>query len=141
MKKTMANMLKSTPTPSQRVWGKPFIQTSPGNSGMSLGAVKEFVKRYRVSQETVTRMTGFSLRAITNWNQGSRPSASTARRLIEVKRLFAALENLVSPEAIGPWLKEPNPAFDGSTPLQVIERGESDRIWRMVYELESGEPS
>jgi hypothetical protein len=34
-----------------------------------------------------------------------------------------------------------NPAFDGSTPLQVIERGETDRIWRMVYELESGEPA
>ena len=47
----------------------------------------------------------------------------------------------VSPEAIGPWLKDPNPAFDGSTPLQVIERGETDRIWRMVYELESGEPA
>jgi len=30
---------------------------------------------------------------------------------------------------------------DGSTPLQVIERGETDRIWRMVYELESGEPA
>ena len=35
---------------------------------------------------------------------------------------------------------EPNPAFDGSTPLQVVERGETDRVWRMVYELESGEP-
>ncbi len=33
------------------------------------------------------------------------------------------------------------PAFDGSTPLQVIERGETDRIGRMVYELESGEPA
>jgi hypothetical protein len=31
-------------------------------------------------------------------------------------------------------------AFDGSTPLQVIERGETDRIWRMIYELEFGEP-
>jgi hypothetical protein len=63
------------------------------------------------------------------------------RRLTEIKRLFAALEKLVSPQAIGPWLKDPNPAFDGSTPLQVIERGETDRIWRMVYELESGEPA
>jgi hypothetical protein len=86
-------------------------------------------------------VTGFSLRAISKWSSGSAPSSSTARRLTEIKRLFAALENLVSPEAIGPWLKDPDPAFDGSTPLQVIERGESDRIWRMVYELESGEPA
>jgi len=103
-------------------------------------SIKEFARRYQISYEALTRMTGFSLRAISNWSQGSKPSSSTAKRLTEIKRLFAALENLVSPEAIGPWLKEPNPAFDGSTPLQVIERGESDRIWRMVYELESGEP-
>ena len=61
-------------------------------------------------------------------------------RLNELKRLFEALEKLVNQEAIGPWLKEPNPAFDGSTPLQVIERGETDRLWRMICELESGEP-
>jgi len=104
-------------------------------------SVKELARRYQVSYEALTRLTGFSLRAISNWTQGSKPSSSTARRLIEIERLFSALEKLVSPEAIGPWLKDPNPAFDGSTPLQVIERGESDRIWRMVYELESGEPA
>jgi hypothetical protein len=37
-------------------------------------------------------------------------------------------------------MQEPNPAFDGSTPLQVIERGESDRLWKMIYALESGDP-
>jgi hypothetical protein len=79
--------------------------------------------------------------AVQALRQGSKPSSSTGRRLGETKRLLAALEKLVSPEAIGPWLKDPNPAFDGSTPLQVIERGETDRIWRMVYELESGEPA
>jgi DNA-binding transcriptional regulator YiaG len=104
-------------------------------------AIKEFTSRYAISQETFTRMTGFSLRAVANWSQGSKPSSSTTRRLTEIKRLFAALEQLVSPDAIGPWLKDPNPAFDGSTPLQVIERGETDRIWRMVYELQSGEPA
>jgi hypothetical protein len=41
---------------------------------------------------------------------------------------------------VGEWLKTPNEAFDGSTPLQVIERGESDRIWRMIYQLQTGEP-
>jgi hypothetical protein len=60
--------------------------------------------------------------------------------MAELKRIFQALDKFLSARAIGPWLKEPNPAFDGSTPLQVIERGETDRIWRMIYELESGEP-
>ena len=85
-------------------------------------------KKTRVSYDTLTRMTGFPLRAVSNWSQGFKPSSSTGRRLAETKRLFAAVEKLVAPEAIGPWLKDPNPAFDGSTPLQVIKRGETDRI-------------
>ena len=40
---------------------------------------------------------------------------------------------------VGEWIKTSNEAFDGSTPLQVIERGEVDRIWRMIYRLETGE--
>ena len=110
-------------------------------AGVQTGAsVRHFCDAYAVTQETFTRLTGFSPRAVANWAQGRKPSASTERRLIELKRLFTALERLVAKEAIGPWIKEPNPAFDGSTPLQVIERGEIDRLWRMIHELESGEP-
>ena len=109
--------------------------------GVGVISVKDLTSRYGISYDALTRMTGFSLRAVSNWSQGAKPSSSTARRLTEIKRLFATLEKLVAPEAIGPWLKDPNPAFDGSTPLQVIERGETDRIWRMVYELDSGEPA
>jgi hypothetical protein len=38
----------------------------------------------------------------------------------------------------GPWLEKSNPSLQGSTPLQVIERGESDRIWRIVWQLREG---
>ena len=132
---------KSAPARSARKVGVAGILQAvfPGSAGGI--SVRTLTDRYGISYDTLTRMTGFSLRAVSNWSQGSKPSSSTARRLTEIQRLFAALEKLVSPEAIGPWLKDPNPAFSGSTPLQVIERGETDRIWRMVYELESGEPA
>ena len=102
--------------------------------------VKEFCDTYQVTLDTFTRLTGFSPRAVAHWSRGRKPSESTTRRLMELKRIFNALERLVSRETIGLWIKEPNPAFHGSTPLQVIERGEADRIWRMICELESGEP-
>ena len=44
----------------------------------------------------------------------------------------------VREESIGKWLKAPNPAFEGLKPLEVIDRGESDRLWEMVYFLRSG---
>jgi hypothetical protein len=55
-----------------------------------------------------------------------------------VCRLFNALAEVVPASQIGPWLGTPNPAFEASTPIQVIERGESDRIWRMIWELRGG---
>jgi hypothetical protein len=117
-----------------------FLHTLQAGGALRRIDVKEFCESYRVTQDTFTRLTGFSPRAVAHWAQGRKPSGSTERRLTELKRVFQALEKLVAQDAIGPWLKEPNPAFDGSTPLQVIERGESDRIWRMIYEIESGEP-
>ena len=35
-------------------------------------------------------------------------------------------------------LEAPNPAFGGLKPLEVIERGEIDRLWNMIFYLESG---
>jgi hypothetical protein len=41
----------------------------------------------------------------------------------------------------GHWLDTPNDGFGGLKPLEVIERGEIDRLWNMIYYLESGVPS
>ena len=58
----------------------------------------------------------------------------------EMDRLLTSLARVMEPTQVGRWLKAPNPAFDGSTPLQVVERGELDRIWRMLFDVESGQP-
>ncbi len=97
-------------------------------------------EKFGLRQETLSRMTGFSLRAVAGWASGKQPSAPVQRALTEMDRLLDALGRLMKPKEVGRWLKEPNPAFDGSTPVQVIERGQTDRIWRMLYFVESGEP-
>ena len=42
------------------------------------------------------------------------------------------------PDYVTRWLGSPNPAFDGSTPIQVIERGEIDRVWAAISHIDSG---
>lgn len=102
--------------------------------------VREITDRFGVRQETLSRMTGFSPRAVAEWARGRQPSAPAKKIFVEMDRLLDALARLMQPKEVGRWLKEPNPAFDGSTPVQVIERGQIDRIWRMLYYAESGEP-
>jgi Protein of unknown function (DUF2384) len=61
---------------------------------------------------------------------------------IDIGRLYAKLhQSFASADRLATWLKTPNKAFAGSQPLQVIERSEIDRIWRMIYFLGSGSPS
>jgi DNA-binding transcriptional regulator YiaG len=101
-------------------------------------SVRTFCDSFGVTQDSFTRLTGFSPRAVAHWASGRTPSGSAQKRLTELTRLFDALSAMVDAKAIGDWLKQPNPAFDGSTPLQVIERGETDQIWRMIWELQTG---
>jgi hypothetical protein len=56
----------------------------------------------------------------------------------ERRRLLDALADIIDAKVIGQWLQRPNQQFDGSTPLQVMERGESDRLWRMIWQLREG---
>lgn len=85
------------------------------------------------------RLSGFSERALASWEAGEGAPGDQARlRLIELDRLRQALSRVVKSEIVPEWLDTPNPAFDGLKPLEVVERGEIDRLWRMVFELESG---
>ena len=96
---------------------------------------------FGLSQGLIVRLSGYSPRAIANWEAGARATEPAARKFTELQRLFEAIAALTrNPQEVAHWMQEPNSAFDGSTPLQVVERGESDRLWRMIYHLESGEP-
>ncbi len=103
--------------------------------------ITRFQKEFGLTQPVMVRLTGYSPRSVASWSKGVKATEPARRKFTELVRLFDALTDLMEdPKQVAEWLQEPNPAFDGSTPLQVIERGEADRLWRMVYALESGEP-
>jgi hypothetical protein len=104
------------------------------------GLLVHYREAFGLPQPLLVRLTGFSPRSVTKWSQGETPSAKQEKALVETDRLLDGLARVMAPAQVGRWLKQPNPAFDGSTPLQVIERGETDRIWRMLYDIESGQP-
>ena len=103
--------------------------------------ISRFQNDFGLTQPVVVRMTGYSPRSVASWSKGVKATEPARRKFTELVRLFDALADLMeNPKEVAVWLQEPNSAFDGSTPLQVIERGETDRLWRMIYVLESGEP-
>ena len=101
-------------------------------------AIREFCREINITMDTFTRLVGTSRRTVATWLAGNPPNRANQRNVSEMSRLFDALAEVVPASQIAPWLDTPNPAFEGSTPLQVIERGESDRLWRMIWELRIG---
>jgi DNA-binding transcriptional regulator YiaG len=94
--------------------------------------------KFGLPRKLFSRLTGFSERVIASWESGKPMSQPGQRRVMEIERLRDVMARVMKPEAIPQWLDTPNKAFDGLKPLEVVERGEVDRLWKMLFYLESG---
>jgi DNA-binding transcriptional regulator YiaG len=94
-----------------------------------------------VTRELFARLTGFSVRAITGWEAGRPIGEPGLRRVKEMGRLRAALAEGMREEYIPQWLETPCEGLSGLKPVEILERGEADRLWRVVLLIGSGMPT
>lgn len=103
--------------------------------------VRRLRNKFDLTQPKFARVLGISQRRLADLEAGQTPSESIHRRITEADRLRSALGKLVKNQAIGPWMDQPNKAFGGRRPIQVIEDGQIDLLWAMIYQIQSGNPS
>ena len=103
-------------------------------------SVRDLRDNLGLNRRLFSRLTGYSERAVADWEAGKELSDTTRQRLTEIQRLQLALARVMKSEFVGTWLQAPNPAFEGFKPIEIIERGEIDRLWRMIHRLEAGLP-
>jgi hypothetical protein len=98
--------------------------------------------RHKLGMERVTfgRLVNVSVRTIADVESNKKKVEKLQRNYVEVKRLIESFSEVVNPTCLGEWFGAPNAALGGLKPLEVIERGEIDRLWEMVYRLRSGMP-
>jgi len=85
------------------------------------------------------RLMGRTERAVVDWESGkAAPQGLSQQRLRELERLTEALHGLFKDEDLGIWFDTPNAVLGWLKPIEVIERGESDRLWQMIFELKAG---
>jgi transcriptional regulator with XRE-family HTH domain len=115
------------------------LRTARGGGAKSVDAAR-LRKLFGLTRSQFSRMAGYSERAIAEWEAGKPPGDAGRQRIIELDRLRQGLARIMNDAFIGEWLLTPNAAFNGLKPVEVIERGETDRLWRMIYLAESGVP-
>ena len=113
------------------------LRASPGSERNQVRTLRE---RIGVGRKVFARLVAMSERSVAAFEAGKDLSETAGRRIAEIARLQDALSRVVDGDPVAAWLQEPNAAFDGLKPLEAIERGQIDRIWRMIYYLESGVP-
>lgn len=86
------------------------------------------------------RVVNVSERTIAKVEAEAERADKLRRPYNEVYRVYEALREVVDPDTLGPWFVTPNPSFGGLKPIEVIERGEIDRLWDLAYRLRSGMP-
>lgn len=148
-------LAKSPPTSTPKLFlksGKREHQRSDGPVALAQGRitpvdlvptaqlVADVRRSLGVNRELFGRMMGFSVRAISGWEAGRPLSEAALRRVKEMKRLSDALADGVRPEFIAQWLITPSEGLGGLKPVEVLERGETDRLWRVVLLIGSGMP-
>jgi transcriptional regulator with XRE-family HTH domain len=101
-------------------------------------AVKKLRQALGLNRRQFARLAAASERAVADWENDRPISPIVQKSLRESERLCRALMKVMKPEHVGTWLDTPNDAFSGLKPLDLIERGEVDRLWRMVFEVKSG---
>jgi DNA-binding transcriptional regulator YiaG len=108
----------------------------------SPSSLAELRAAFGLTRDRFSRLAGFSVRSLAAWEAGMQAPGDQARlRLSELERLREHLTKVIGKKSLASWLESPNDAFDGLKPLEVVERGHVDRLWRMIFLLESGAAS
>jgi DNA-binding transcriptional regulator YiaG len=123
------------------------LRSAP-QTATAIGKAKAFREKNKVAslrlllalpRSKFARLLGRTERAIIDWESGrADPQGLSQQRLRELERLTEALRGLFKLDALGEWFDTPNRAFGNLKPIEVIERGESDRLWQMIFELRAG---
>jgi DNA-binding transcriptional regulator YiaG len=130
---------KASPAVLRRAKKKSRAKLVPA-AATHVPAVAALRKSLGVNRRVFARLTGYSERAIAKWETGEKLSGASLQKITEMQRLQAALATVMQAEFVSEWLQAPNSSFDGLKPIEVVERGEIDRLWHMIFELESGMP-
>lgn len=85
---------------------------------------------FRLSRERLARLVGVSSKTVERWEaRPTRPARDETReRLAQLREIAELGAAVYTRDRLADFMTAPLAEFDGRTPLQLIERGEADRV-------------
>jgi DNA-binding NarL/FixJ family response regulator len=99
--------------------------------------IPHIVRILRISQEALSRILNVSTKTAHRWMKGTRPRPKPElERLSRVVSLL--LDTLPNEDAIRNYLNHPNAGLNGDTPLNLLSRGDFDKVTADLHALREG---
>ena len=107
--------------------------------GEVVGLLDRLLDGEVVDGADLARVVGTSPRSITRW-QATRavPRRDSEERLLELKAVVDLLTGLLREEPARLWLRTPNPDLSYEKPLDVVAKGEYQRVIDSIMALAEG---
>lgn len=121
----------------------PAAAPRPRTVGSRTATVLSVRESLGLSRKLFARLSGVSERLLADLEPRriADLAPGQARRMVEMQRLAGALAEVARPAFLSRWVCAPNDALGGLSPLETVERGQSDRLWALLFHLRGGLPT
>jgi hypothetical protein len=96
-------------------------------------------RSFGIARPLFAEVAHFSERKLATYEKAAALPENVVRPVRESVRLLAALSDLCGdPAQLSEWLVQPNKAFAGRSPLDLIRSGEASQLWEMIHQVRQG---
>lgn len=92
------------------------------------GDVVMRLRDYGLTQASIARATGATVRSVRNWQETSAIRPRNDERLRELREIVLVLRETLTPRGVGQWLNARNRILGGRKPIEMLAEGRSKAV-------------
>lgn len=106
---------------------------------LQVRTIEQITGDFSISIETLARFLNTTSRTVMRWKkEGVNPSSYHRERLEKIAYIDRRLRQVLKPDAIERWLHAYNDSLGGKRPVDLLAKGQYDRLLSAIAQLEEG---
>lgn len=86
------------------------------------------LRDYGLTQASIARATGATVRSVRNWQETSAIRPQNDERLRELREIVLLLRETLTPRGVGQWLNARNRLLGGRRPIEMLGEGKAKAV-------------
>ena len=101
--------------------------------------IEQITRDFSISIETLARFLNTTSRTVMRWKkEGVNPSSHHREKLEKIAYIDRKLRQVLKPEGFERWLHAYNDSLGGKRPIDLLAKGQYDKLLSAIAQLEEG---